>query len=49
MESPHLDYEYQIFLGVQEVELGKSTHHIYRDQDAGNFNSSMDNYTGNWI
>jgi len=44
--SPHVGYESQNVLRRQEVELGESTHLLSRDQDAGNFNSSMGNDTG---
>ena len=46
MESPHVEYESQFFFRGKEVEMGKSTNLLYRDQNTGNFNSSMGNNTG---
>ena len=46
MESPHVDYESQMFLIGKDVEMDESTHLLYQDQDAANFNSSMGNDTG---
>ena len=40
-----MEYESQILNREQEVDLGKSTYWIYKDQDSGNLNSSMEKYT----